>query len=119
MSNTENTPEAIAVQMDSPTKPPPIVVNMESIAPQPILMGDVNLIHDWFTLINSAPFQMFCCETRAQGEHGSHNVEDWIRDAIEPEVRNDENKLFKEFEAWHTAKGYWPNETVYGELKNE
>lgn len=114
---SENTPETVVIQVDSTTKPPPIVVNMESIAPQPIVMGGIDLKHDWFTLINSAPFQMFCCETRAQGEQGTHNIEDWIKQIIEPEVLSDENKLFKEFEAWHTAKGYWPNETVYGELK--
>lgn len=114
---SENTPEAIVITMDSATKPPPIVVKMDSIAPQPIVMGGIDLQHDWFALINSAPFQMFCCETRAQGEQGIHNIEDWIKQTIEPEVLSDENKLFKEFEAWHAAKGYWPNETVYGELK--
>lgn len=102
----------------SENKPEPIIVNMQSIAPEPITIGGgVNLKHDWVALINSAPFQMFCCETRAQGEQGTHNIEDWIKQTIEPEVLSDENKLFAEFEAWHTAKGYWPNETVYGELK--
>ncbi|UUN99211.1 hypothetical protein I9054_007100 [Acinetobacter bereziniae] len=101
----------------SESKPDPIVINMTSINPEPITMGGIDLKHDWLTLINSAPFQMFCYETRAQGEQGINNIEEWIKQTIEPEVLSDENKLFAEFEAWHTAKGYWPNETVYGELK--
>lgn len=117
MSENKSEPIVVSMERFEDLKPPTQSVQMESIAPQPIVMGGIDLIHDWFTLINSAPFQMFCCETRAQGGQGTHNIEDWIKQAIESEVLTDENKLFKEFETWHTAKGYWPNETVYGELK--
>lgn len=98
-------------------KPEPIIVQMESIAPEPITMGgDVVFKHDWYRLINTAPFQMYCCEVYGDESRGTHNIEDWLREAIEEHVLEDEDKFFKAFGEWHGAKGYWENETVYGDL---
>lgn len=120
MSELENTPDAIVVQVDSSVKPPPIIVQMESIAPEPITMGgDIVFKHDWYRLINSAPFQMYCNEFYGDENRGSHNIEEWIRDAIESHVLADEDGFFKKYSEWHFAKGYWKNETVYGDLIDE
>lgn len=101
----------------SENKPKPIIVKMESITPEPITMGgDVVLKHDWYKLINTAPFQMYCCEKYAGEGQGTHNIDEWLRDAVEPHVLADEDAFFVAFSNWHTAKGYWNNETVYGEL---
>lgn len=101
----------------SENKPEPIIVQMESIAPEPITVGgDVVLKHDWYKLINTAPFQMYCCEKYAGEGQGTHNIDEWLRSAIEQHVLADEDKFFKAFGEWHSAKGYWKNETVYGEL---
>lgn len=115
---TKPEPIFLNVQGFDDLKPEPIIIQMESITPLPITMNsDINLKHDWFRLINTSPFQMYCCENYAAEGQGGHNIEDWIRDAIEADVLNDEELFFKKFSDWHTAKGYWPNETVYGELK--
>lgn len=101
----------------SEKKPKPIIVQMESIAPEPITMGgDIVFIHDWYRLVNTAPFQMYCCEKYAGEGQGSHNIEEWIRKAIEHVILQDEDAVFNAFSDWHSAKGYWKNETVYGEL---
>ena len=118
MPNTETT---IEPQGFEDLKPKPIIVQMESIAPEPIVMGGgINLKHDWYRLLNSAPFQMYCCETFAQEGQGSHNVEEWIVPYIEQTILDKgENDLFQHFSNWHHVKGYWKNETVYGDLINE
>lgn len=121
MADIENTPETTLIQADSAVKPPPIIVQMESIAPEPIVMGGgINLKHDWYRLLNSAPFQMYCCETFAQEGQGSHNVEKWIVPYIEQMILDKgEDDLFQRFSDWHGAKGCWKNETVYGDLIEE
>lgn len=102
---------------DIKNKPAPIIVQMESIAPEPITMGgDVVLKHDWYKLINTAPFQMYCSEVYGDKDRSTHNIEEWIREAIEEHVLEDEDKFFKAFGEWHAEKGYWKNETVYGDL---
>lgn len=98
-------------------KPPPIVVQMESIAPEPITFGGVDLKHDWFRLLNSAPFQMYACEMTG---NSYSNVEEWIVPYIEDRIINEgEDQVFNSYCTWHEKKGYWNNETVYGDLKGD
>lgn len=115
MPENENKSKPINVQIDSAVKPEPIIVQMESIAPVPITMGGgVDLKHDWYRLLNSVPFQMYCAEKSGQDRS---DVEEWIVPFTENEVMTKgEDSLFDEFSAWHGAKGHWKNETVYGDL---
>lgn len=107
-------------EVDHSVKPPTQTVQMESIAPEPIKMGgDIIFKHDWYRLINTAPFQMFCCEIYGDETRGSHNIEEWLRNAIEQHVLEDEDKFFQAFSKWHSDKGCWKKETVYGDLIDE
>jgi hypothetical protein len=120
MSNTENTseaqelpPPAQIVEVDS--KPPAQIIQVESIAPEPIVMNSsINLVHDWYRLLNSAPFQMYCSEITG---NDTSNVEEWILLYVENEITtHGEDGLFECFSKWHSDKGYWKNETVYGDF---
>lgn len=120
MSNTEKTPEHQELQppvqmVEVDSKPPPQIIQVESIAPEPIVMDSaITLVHDWYRLLNSAPFQMYCAEVT---NNHTANVEEWIKQFVEDEIlTHGEDGLFKRFSQWHSDKGYWKNETVYGEL---
>lgn len=112
---TENAPEPITIEPETiANKPPPIIVQVESIAPEPITMGGVDLKHDWFRLLNSAPFQMYACEVTGKSYA---EVDQWLVPFVEENIIADgEDKIFADFSTWHQAKGYWKNETVYGDL---
>ena len=67
----------------------------------------------WEALIHIPKFQAFCIE---KSKLSYENVMDWIVDFCLAELNNDAAVFFKEYKDWHDAKGYWKNETVYGEL---
>lgn len=116
---TENVPEPINIEPETfGDKPSPIIVQMESIAPVPITMGGgIELKHDWFRLLNGAPFQMFACEISGQSYS---NVDEWLVPLVEDKIMNEgEDKFFNKYCTWHEAKGCWKNETVYGDLIDE
>lgn len=98
--------------------PPAQIVQMESIEPVPITMGAaIDLKHDWFRLLNSAPFQMYACEVTG---NSFANVETWIVPFVEDKILSGgEDQVFTEYSTWHTNKGCWKNENVYGELIDE
>lgn len=113
---TENSPEPFIAEPQSIVdKPPPIIVQVESIAPEPITMGGgIELKNDWFRLLNSAPFQMYVCEVTGNS-YG--NVEEWIVPYVEDRILSEgEDKMFLEYSDWHSEKGCWKKETVYGDL---
>lgn len=63
------------------------------------------------------PFQMFLHEKLGPptdtGMDDSKRAFDLLMDGAQRE------QLLQEYEAWHTEKGYWPNETPLGELKSK
>lgn len=67
----------------------------------------------WNVLIQLPKFQMFIIE---RSKKSYETVMDWIVDYIKSQIRDDESIFFDEYVNWHDAKGYWKNETVYGEL---
>ena len=67
----------------------------------------------WEVLINMPKFQSFCIE---RSKLSYENVMDWIVDFVIAELKKDNCQFFKEYKEWHDAKGYWKNETIYGEL---
>lgn len=103
--------ENIAINPKAPTQ----TVQMQSIEPVPITMGAaIDLKHDWFRLLNSAPFQMYACEVTGKSYT---DVETWIVPFVEDKILNEgEDQVFAQYSTWHSNKGSWKNETVYGEL---
>lgn len=67
----------------------------------------------WEVLIHLPKFQAFCIERSGLSYE---NVMDWIVDFCLAELNKDASIFFKEYKKWHDAKGYWKNETIYGEL---
>lgn len=67
----------------------------------------------WDILIHIPKFQAFCIE---KSKLSYENVMEWIVDFVVSELNKDVSVFFKEYNDWHDAKGYWKNETIYGEL---
>lgn len=67
----------------------------------------------WEALIHIPKFQAFCIE---KSKLSYENVMDWIVDFCVAELNKDASIFFEEYKKWHDAKGYWKNETIYGEL---
>lgn len=67
----------------------------------------------WEVLVHIPKFQAFCIE---KAKLSYENVMDWIVDFVIGELEKDAATFFKAYKDWHDAKGYWKNETIYGEL---
>lgn len=67
----------------------------------------------WEALIHIPKFQAFCIERSGLSYE---NVMDWIVEFAVGELEKDNCQFFKDYKEWHDAKGYWKNETIYGEL---
>ncbi|EIM39989.1 hypothetical protein HADU_04003 [Acinetobacter sp. HA] len=70
----------------------------------------------WEALIHIPKFQAFCIERSGLSYE---NVMDWIVDFCVTELNKDASIFFEEYKKWHDGKGYWKNETIYGELIDE
>ena len=69
---------------------------------------------DWQKLIHLPKFQMFVIE---QSRMSVSNVMEWITGYVQDRIRSyGEQNFFDEYVKWHDQKGYWKNETIYGEL---
>ena len=104
---------------ESNSKPPPSTIDMTGLGidPEPVTFGGTEQVfkYDWHRLIGFPPFQMFVSE---QSTHTIENVDDWIIDhVIEKLNTHGEDSYFDEYSSWHKSKGYWKNETVFGDLK--
>lgn len=72
---------------------------------------------NWMKLINSSKFQWFVCEESGQS---SSNVMTWITEFVRQQImEKGEQAFFDHYLAWHSNKGYWQNEDVYGNLLGE
>lgn len=94
------------------TKPPTQAAGVQGIAPVPIeLTPAAPEKVDWRRLIGLPSFQMFADERGAGPYHGQpeREITEWLSQA-------DRQVVFAEYCQWHEQKGYWPNETPYGEL---
>lgn len=85
---------------NSALKPPPIRVGVEGfVAFEAKPDAPVQAI-DWPRIAGLPAFQMFMAERHQAGD-------------VQPSP-----VLYDEYCQWHADKGYWPNETPTGELKN-
>lgn len=103
---------------DAKPKPPPIMITMDGIEPEAVTFGGTQQVFkfDWPCLVGFPPFQMFVSE---HSNESIANIDDWIIDhVIEKLNTHGEDSYFDEYSSWHKSKGYWINETVFGELKD-
>lgn len=108
---------------ETKSKPPTIKISMDSVEPEKIYLGDnpvdqvapIDVKINWNKLLGLPPFQMFLAEHCKQN---ICHVDKWIDAELSQmiRIRNEEN-VFQLYCDWHSAKGWWENETVYGEVK--
>lgn len=98
------------------TKPEPIRVGVEGIAPKPIELTPDRPRIDWARLFGLPPFQMYAIE---QEKKSPGDVMAWIGEFMRVAgERLGEQGLYDHYCKWHEQKGYWPNETPMGESKD-
>ena len=71
---------------------------------------------DWQKLIHLPKFQMFVIE---QSRMSVSNVMEWITGYVQDRCYESSKPLFDQYVNWHNEKGYWKNETVFGDLIEE
>ena len=99
----------------APVKPPPQVLGVAGIAEQPIVIHDAKI--NWAMVAALPPFQMFLAERDGPNQTGQ-NSQQWATGvAMRLAAAVNDQALFDEYAAWHTAKGYWPGETPMGEAE--
>ena len=99
----------------APAKPPPQVLGVAGIAEQPIVIHDAKI--NWAMVAALPPFQMFLAERDGPNQTGK-NSQEWATGvAMRLAAAVNDQALFDEYAAWHGAKGYWPNETPLGQVK--
>lgn len=88
---------------------------MTGIAPERISMNEApTTAIPWQFIAELPPFQMFSAERmrNTSGKDSMEHAAEFIR------AKGAGQDLFDDYAAWHSAKGYWPNETPMGELRN-
>ena len=99
----------------APVKPPPQVLGVAGIAEQPIVIHDAKI--NWAMVAALPPFQMFLAERDGPNQTGQ-NSQQWATGvAMRLAAAVNDQALFDEYTSWHQAKGYWPNETPLGQVK--
>ena len=101
------------------TKPEPIRVGVEGIKPTPIELTPAatdELRVSWQTVGALPAFQMFVNE-QAPCPSG-RDQEQWAIDyGVRYGAKLGDQVLLERYAQWHEAKGYWPNETIFGEAR--
>ena len=99
----------------APVKPPPQVLGVSGIEAAPIIIHDAKI--NWATVASLPPFQMYLAERDGPNQTGK-NAQEWATQvAMHLAATTSDTALFDAYCAWHTAKGYWPNETPLGQVK--
>ena len=96
-------------------KPPPQTLGVSGIAETPIVIHDAKI--NWALVAALPPFQMFLSERDGPNQTGQ-NSQEWATGvAMRLAATVNDQSLFDEYTSWHQAKGYWPNETPLGQVK--
>ena len=102
------------VEEATPAKPPPQIAGVTGIGATPITMNEPqpNVI-PWLEITALPPFQMFAAERmrNTSGRDSMEHARDYVRDM------GGGKEVLDQYAAWHYAKGYWPNETPLGQVK--
>ncbi len=69
---------------------------------------------NWKYIARLPAFQMFAAEKSGQAPS---EVDTWVGTYLADKVATQgEQSVYDEYCQWHSAKGYWKNETPFGEL---
>ena len=99
------------------SKPPTQYAGVVGIEPKPIVLTPDRPVIDWHAVAALPPFQMFAAERDGPNQTGK-NSQEWATGvAMRLAASVGDDALFDEYAAWHEAKGYWPNETPLGQVK--
>ena len=96
-------------------KPPTQGVGVQGFKADLYASDEVKI--QWEVIIGLPKFQMYVYEVTG-GRYGDYGIiMEWIMAYMQDQIRIDgEQGFFEKYVKWHDAKGYWGNETVYGEL---
>lgn len=99
--------------MSAVKKPPTQVAGVVGIAANPITLNPEQPARiDWQKVFALPCYQMFAIELSGRP---AGNVTEWVREwSVQ---RGGEAQVLAEYCEWHADKGYWPNETPFGEIK--
>ncbi|MFG9301277.1 hypothetical protein [Pseudomonas aeruginosa] len=100
-------------------KPPTQGIGAQGIEPKPIeLTPSQELRVNWQMVGTLPPFQMFVNEQAPCPE--DRNQQQWAIDyGVRYGAQLGDQVLIERYAQWHQAKGYWPRETIFGELLPE
>ena len=98
-------------------KPPPIKVSAEGIEAKPVTMNEPQPKSvNWRRVAQLPPFQMFAYESALN--RSDQDPEQFAYEFAVTRANNDgDEAFFQAYADWHERKGYWPDETPMGELK--
>lgn len=108
-------------------RPPPIIVGVSGIEARSDVVEsqEPESAVDWWSLFRLPPFEMFLdeCVIHSVGMGGlnikQEYVSQFMRALKDMSLEPQRMALFEQYQAWHTAKGYWPNEDCFGNLIGE
>lgn len=97
----------------STEKPPAQYAGVVGIEPKPIVLTPEPTQHvNWGAVASLPPFQMYAVERFGRSARDSH---EWATEcAVHEAAQVGDKALMDAYVAWHTAKGYWPNEDPFG-----
>ena len=78
-------------------------------------MGEVPIepYIDWQKIIALPAFGMFVFDESGASDHAS--MSNWVENR---RASMGDDKLYQLYDKWHTAKGFWANETSDGKIKD-
>ncbi len=100
--------------MENNQKPPTQSVGVSGFKAD-LYANDEQFI-DLQKLIHLPKFQMFVIE---QSRMSVSNVMKWITGYVQDRFYESSKPFFDQYVNWHNEKGYWKNETVFGDLIEE
>lgn len=103
--------EAEPVKNPIAVKPPTQGVGVVGFKADVYAVDEVKI--NWPLLMTLPKFQMYCVEL-SKRHHGE--VEMWMTGFLKDQLMQGEKVFFQAYCDWHDAKGYWKQETPYGEL---
>ncbi|AUX87051.1 hypothetical protein C3F34_14080 [Acinetobacter sp. ACNIH2] len=101
--------------MEDNQKPPTQSVGVAGFKAD-LYANDQIKIH-WHNLIGLPKFQMYATQMSGNSYGDIGNVMEWIMGYVQDRIQSyGEQNFFDEYVKWHSEKGYWNNEDVYGAL---
>ena len=101
----------------STEKPPTQYAGVVGIEPKPIVLTPEPSQHvNWSAVASLPPFQMYAVERFGRSARDSH---EWATEcAVRAAAKHGDKVLLDDYVAWHSSKGYWPNESPMEGMMN-